>query len=399
MAPDIGAGIQVLFFLCLLIAEIVVGLYVLGYASFCFLVTFVNTAAGDDEVQWPDEPMADWILKAWYFLWILAVWAVPAAMILRLFPLPAPVFFASIIAFLWLVFPVSFLSSASASSSWIVFRPVMLRVLLRYGGTMLGFYFLTGLMLALCGGLLYAGVLGSFSAVLLLAAPACAICFFIYGRLLGRVGHRISFYKPGKRERKEQRPEEADKVQIFDPWASPAEEVNKDEAAPRPPRSRKKPSFKKKVKTRKGSRAYDPWAPAEDAGALAETPLENSEPEDPYGPAKGSYALAADDGPLPVAPKAELPDPDLESYGVAPPQVPAPPKVEPYTSPDAEKREMELATRRRPPSPPEHLLTSGVFQFPFYAHCLGPLATLAVGFLAMAFLLRLLIDMYPRGPS
>jgi hypothetical protein len=397
MAPDIGAGMQALFFFCLLIAEIIVGLFVLGYASFCFLVAFVNTAAGDDEVQWPDEPMSDWILKVWYFLWILAVWAVPAALILRTLNLSGPVFFASVTAFLWLIFPVSFLSSASASSSWLVFRAVILRVLLRHAGTMLDFYFLTGLMLALCGGLLYAGVLGSFGAVLLVAAPASAICFFIYGRLLGRVGHLISFSKPGKR--KEQRPEEADKVQIFDPWASPEEEVRKGEEAPRPPRSRKKPPFKKKVKSKKASQAYDPWAPPEATDALKETPLEDSEPEDPYGPAKGSYALAADDAPLPVAPKVDLPGPDLEGYGVAAPQVPAPPKVEPFTSPDVEKREMELAIKRRPVLPPEHPLTSGVFRFPFYPHCLGPLATLAVGFLAMVFLLRLLIAIFPWGSS
>src|SRR5438132_7521148 len=109
MGLDIGAGMQALFFFCLLIAEIVVGLYVLGYASFCFLVTFVSTTAGDDEVQWPDEPIFDWILKVWYFLWILAVWAVPAALILRMLHVPGPVCFASVIALLWLIFPVSFL--------------------------------------------------------------------------------------------------------------------------------------------------------------------------------------------------------------------------------------------------------------------------------------------------
>ena len=73
--------------------------------------------------------------------------------------------------------------------------------------------------------------------------------------------------------------------------------------------------------------------------------------------------------------------------------------MEPFTSPDVKKREMELAIKRRPALPPEHPLTSGVFQFPFYPHCLGPLATLAVGFLAMTFLLRLLIAIFPWGSN
>src|SRR5262249_25060146 len=181
-------------------------------------------------------------------------------------------------------------------------------------------------------------------------------------------GHLISWYKPGKRAM--QRPEESDRVQIFDPWAGPEEEV-KEEVAPRPPRSRKKPPFKKKFKSTK-RQSYDPWAPPDEEPAAARHgPAVEDEAEDPYGPARGAYALASEDSPAPPPPRLDLPDPNLEGYGVAPPNAPTLPPIAPFSSPDVAKQEMEFAIKRRPPLPPDRPLTAGVFQFPFYPHCLS----------------------------
>src|SRR5437660_632300 len=132
----IGAAGILIFFFSVLIAEILVSLIVLSYAAHCFLVVLVHTAAGDDHIQWPDDPLADWFLRVWHFLWLLAVWLVPAFFLMKIFHPRPPVFVAGVVALLWLVFPVTLLSSFTALSQWVIFRPVILRALLAYSGSL-----------------------------------------------------------------------------------------------------------------------------------------------------------------------------------------------------------------------------------------------------------------------
>jgi|GEM_PF-2219596 len=384
-----AAGILIIFF-AMLVAEILVSLFVFSFAAQVFLVILVGTAAGDDEVRWPGDPLYDWFLRVWHFLWILAVWFVPAFFIMKLANVPAPVFVAGTVALLWLVFPISVLSSLSALSNFVVFRPVILRAMLKHFGTLVGFYTITGILLALCTALWYAGILADYAIALPLAAFAGAMGFLIYARLLGRIGLLVSWYKPGRRRQDAPPPEEADKVQIFDPWSLPEEkdtEAANLEAAPRPPRSKKKPPFKKKRKTA-DENAYDPWAiTPEEVHAAAS----NSEPEDPLGPVSGSYGLAAADALPPPPPHADRPDAGLEAYGVAEADAERITPIQPLATPAVAKQELALAIRRRPPPPPARPLTAGVFNFPFYQQCLLPLVGLSLGFLAIAGLLRLLL--------
>ena len=390
---DLGAaGILIIFF-SVLIAGILVALFVFSYAAYCFLVVLVNTAAGDDQIKWPGDPLYDWFLRVWHFLWILAVWFVPAYFIMQLFRAPPPVFVAGIAAFFWLVFPVSVLSSLSATSNWVIFRPVILRAMLKHSGTLIGFYLSTGMLLAICCGLWYVGILTENSIVLPLAALAGAIGFLIYARLLGRIGLIVSWYKPGRRRKDAERPEEADKVQIFNPWGMPEEEEKeppRDAEAPRPPRSSKqRPSKKKK---RKDESPYDPWAiPPEQAQAIAA----DAALEDPLGPVSGTYGIAASDAPMPLQPKADLPDADLEAYAVAEAHGQPISPIQPLVTPEVAKYELELAVRRRPPPPPAKPLTTGVYNFPFYQDCLPPLCLLTLGFLAVGGLLHLLVELFP----
>jgi hypothetical protein len=384
-----AAGILIIFF-ALFIAAILVSLFVASFAAQVFLVILVGTAAGDDEVRWPGDPLYDWFLRVWHFIWILGVWSVPAFFIMKLAKAPPAVSVAGIVALLWLIFPVSVLSSLSAQSNFVIFRPIILWAMLKHFGTLVGFYLITGILLAICTALWYAGILGDHAIALPLAAFAGAMSFLIYARLLGRIGLLVSWYKPGRRRQGAPPPEEADKVQIFDPWSLPEEE-DKDpanpEAAPRPPRSKKKPAFKKKRKTA-DEKAYDPWAITPDEVHAAAT---TSEPEDPLGPVLGSYGLAAADALPPPPPRADMPDAGLEAYGVAEADAERITPIQPLATPAVAKQELELAIRRRPPPPPARPLTTGVFNFPFYQQCLLPLVGLSLGFLAIGGLLRLLL--------
>jgi hypothetical protein len=418
---DIGAAGHLLIFFAVTIGQILLSLLVFSYAAYSFLHVFIDTAAGNDEVRWPGDPMLDWILKVWYLLWLLAIWAVPAFLVLALLGISGQSFVVFLVGFLWLIFPITLLSSLSASSRLVIFRPVIVRLLLKHPATLAGFYAITGILLVICVGLFCASVLpeGSFlppvmegdprhrprrlpierGTLLPVAAVAGAIGLLIYARLLGRIGWLISRHPSGDVP-EEGRPEEADQVETFDPWSTPDEE-RKAERESEPPRNRRTPPLRsKKSKTKGRSHVQDPWAVPEEEPPAPVAPLPaktKSLPEDPYGPAEGSYDLAPADAPRPpVEPVATVNpfDESPEPYAVAPAPETAPPPV-PAPAPEVTKLEEELAAPRLPPPAPVRPLVSGVYSFPFYQACLGPLATLALGFLGVAFLLRLQIALFP----
>ena len=90
MAPDIGAGVEVLIFLVLTVLQALLGLLVLSYTGYSFLNIFVDTASGTDQVHWSRDPYQDWIFRFFYLVWLLAVWAVPATLGLKFLELPRP---------------------------------------------------------------------------------------------------------------------------------------------------------------------------------------------------------------------------------------------------------------------------------------------------------------------
>ena len=56
-----GAFGPTIIFVMTLATSAILGLIVLARSAHCFLVVFESTAAGMDEVAWPDEPFVDWL--------------------------------------------------------------------------------------------------------------------------------------------------------------------------------------------------------------------------------------------------------------------------------------------------------------------------------------------------
>jgi hypothetical protein len=398
-----AAGILIIFF-SLFIALVLVGLLVGSYAAYSFLLTLTNTAAGNDEVLWPGEPIIDWLFKVWYLSWLLAFWAVPASLVLGLLQLPAPRWALCLTALLWLIFPVSLLSSLSAQSQMVVLRPTIIRLLLKHFGATVSFYASSGLVVLGCAALGYAAVFGpsDWSLILVpLAGGVGAIGCLIYARLLGRFALLIGQSNSGKRKERERKPSDSvPPIETFDPWSLP-EEKSHAQQKPKPRRRElnRELSNQKETRSRKRSRAHDPWAmPVEEPirKTTKPTPPAAPLPEDPYGPAEGSYELS----PEGVAPLSEPPpsrsvfeEEEPEPYTVS---AAAPPsKLPPPVVPDVSKREEELATPRRPPAIPDRPFLTGVYNFPFYPQTAGPCGTLALGFLGVLALVRILLAVSP----
>src|SRR6516162_9904358 len=77
---------RAMIFVSLLAAAVLVGLLTYIYAAHCFLTTVQQTAAGNDRIRWPNEPLYDKLPRALYLACLIAIWIAPAGLLLRLAP-------------------------------------------------------------------------------------------------------------------------------------------------------------------------------------------------------------------------------------------------------------------------------------------------------------------------
>lgn len=398
---DVGAAGNLIIFFCTGVAFALVSLIVLAYSGYSFLTVLVNTAAGNDEVIWPGDPLQDWLFKGWYLMWIAVLCAMPGCLLATVvgWKLLDPQFTLMTGLSIWLCFPVCLLSSLSASSRMIVVRSQIISRLLAQGGRLIGFYFAGGLIVIAALASVYFGVVQGPAIVLPLTAVAAAICALTYARLLGRIAALVSRGQSGRSKGKgPSRPEEADLVETFDPWSVPDEAPRKPVPEPEPPP--RKPARKKKRK-KSDLAGYDPWAmPEEEAPvepARTAPPAGQQIPGDPYGPAEGSYDLLDDRASLAPPKPVEQPAAQLETeaYGMKEAAEADITKTQPATVPEVSKLELELAAPKRLPRLPRSPLLEGVYSFPYYSTTLGPLFTLSLGTFGVTALARALIALYP----
>ena len=182
-----------ILFVVFLAATMIVGTFVFAYASHCFFTIVEYTSAGNDEVVWPNEPFFDWLWEAVYMLWLVGLFLGPIALTLRAASEGSATILFTCAAFVWLLFPITLLSSMSASSRWLIVSPQLLSRLFaqRFGSLML-FYLHSGPVLAAVAAM---GYLTFFTAngiwLLVLTAAGSAALTFIYARQLGRLAHLV----------------------------------------------------------------------------------------------------------------------------------------------------------------------------------------------------------------
>src|SRR5262249_51177491 len=150
-----------------------------------------------DEITWPDEPIIDWLLRSVYLAVLLVIWLFPAGVLsralsnvwlthsgsLRLLLLAAPG--------IWLLLPFGLLSTLSANSPWVVFRPLIAVQMLRLFPSTVVFYLSSGLVLALGCALWYVALFVGVVPLVPVAAVVGGGLVLIYARLLGRMGWLI----------------------------------------------------------------------------------------------------------------------------------------------------------------------------------------------------------------
>lgn len=381
----LGAFGQVLMFVMSLVAATILGLILLARAAHCFLVIVESTAAGMDEVPWPDEPFLDWLWKPIYLFGLMSFWLLLGWFILYLvnigLAMALPGIVGVIVGVVWLLFPISLYSSLSAQSLVSLLYWPLLRRLGRRLGYLLVLYILTAPLLA--GGIVvaYLAVAGD-GWWLPIAALVIPTALFIHARLMGRLGWLLSNRTPVKdrKVRRLRNPFKKLKIEVVDPWQMPNEPV------PIP------------TATETGIEALISDIVAETPAGEMARPAERKPtsvdeevwgvPQDPYGvmteaQARTSWQERGGDPPVDegyaVAPPAATPHGDLPP----PPRPPEPILLE-------ERLRLEFK-----PTEPPLLFWSGVLSFPFYERSLGPWLGLVALVAAELFFVRMMVSLAP----
>jgi hypothetical protein len=352
-----------IFFVLTLVVTMVVGTFVFAYAAHCFFTVVEQTAAGNDEVDWPNVPYVDWLWEVVYILWLAALWMAPFAFTANSRAGTAGLIVSA--ALVWLFFPISLLSSMSASTRWALVSPALLRRLLgqRFGSLLL-FYLHSGPVLAAAVVLVYLSFFrGGGLPMLFVTAAGLAAALLIYARLIGRLAHLISHTRdPVRRSvRRTARQPAHVRAASHDPW-------DHEENRPRQP-SELPPVM---------------------------SPLE--------GPITG-YDVRFDDQPVSEpdsvrsrdpAGRRRPPDLDDVPYELQGSPTEAPPRGPmPRNWMEPPEHELALARGSTPPPPPAHPWVSGVYNFLLYSKTFPNFGVLAVGLAFLGFLIAALIELNP----
>jgi hypothetical protein len=384
--PPFGLAIM---FVLLLAATIIVGTAALCFASRCVLVVVQETAAGQDKIVWPGEPIQDWLGHAVQFMELVGIWLAPSALAARLLRdvwLPDEgVLRVLLLAVpgLWLFFPIGLLSSLSAESRWVPFRWAIVTRFLRVAPATVIFYFLTALLLGVGVVPWYYALFAGKGFLLPMAAGGSAVVLFIYSRLLGRLAWIIqrlpSTERPPAKAKTAKRPppvkppaktKRKRKADVRDPWAVPEEEAERQKLKRFPwaeePPDKAKPGYH--VPSAEEIEGY---------GFAADKPAKPEPP--PEMPPRSRLAMSPEEyGPIDVQDTPE-------------PETPTP--REPQSELFAEQVRQRLAERTRvKPVLPAYPFLSGVFTFPLYSVCLPNVGALFLAFLAVGGLVLQLIQ-------
>lgn len=79
----VGSAGNAILFVVSLVALTMVALYTFAFAAHCYLVVVQGTAVGLDRVDWPDEPIVDWLYQSLHLGGLLLLWLVPAGLLSR----------------------------------------------------------------------------------------------------------------------------------------------------------------------------------------------------------------------------------------------------------------------------------------------------------------------------
>lgn len=184
---------------------VVVGFPLALYGAHAFLTIFQGTAAGAKQIEWPSDSIPEYFWKGFYLAWLIGLWLGPAFFVGRRLGSEADsAFLAYFLPMLviWLMYPVSQMSSMSGPTIWLPLWPDVFLRLKQKPALTLSFYALSGLVLVAFG-IAFHWTFGETPVIFLFfGAPLLVVAWLMYARLLGRVAFVLSFTKPWLEKKK-----------------------------------------------------------------------------------------------------------------------------------------------------------------------------------------------------
>lgn len=199
----------VIFMPSLAVAAVFSFVLILFLANY-FLDILESTATGYREVVWhPGETLQN-IWKFWYMLWLFGLWFGPGYLIAKAVAAGSGSDWVKLwlpIGIVWLLYPVSQLSSLSASTIWLPLVPDVFARLAQKPAVTLGFYLLSIPVLALFAvAFKWAFLTKGEWEMLFVGAPLVVLALFLYARLIGRLAFVLAFTKGFLQRKKKKKP-------------------------------------------------------------------------------------------------------------------------------------------------------------------------------------------------
>lgn len=220
-------GLGALIFVPALVGSTLLGFVFLLFVANYFLAVLEGTAAGAKEIPWQSEPITDNFTKVFYLAWLIGLWAGPAYLVTRFVAPGDPwVKLAVPLLVMWALYPVSQLTSLSASSAWVPLNLEVFTRLVQKPVVVVGFFGLSLPVLALSGvAFKWAFLTKGEYELLFVGAPLLALGMLLYARLLGRLAFALLFTKNilGRKKRKKAEVMDATPPASLEPAPPPAE--------------------------------------------------------------------------------------------------------------------------------------------------------------------------------
>ncbi|MGF1582269.1 MAG: hypothetical protein ACFCD0_23340 [Gemmataceae bacterium] len=201
-----GEAIKQLVHLMALIGTGLFGLLGFAYGAYCLVVILEQTAAGNRDIVWPDEPFTDWLGKGVYLGWVLLLCAIPGSLLgLPLGGMVTSLTLGKVLLVLgsvWLLLPLVLLSSLSAQSMFAVINPQFLRRAIYHFGPLMLFYGLSAIVWVFTVTICFVAQARSLVWLIFLAPLVGAAGVFLFGRLLGRFAWLVTNQPPPSKKLK-----------------------------------------------------------------------------------------------------------------------------------------------------------------------------------------------------
>ncbi|MFM8271112.1 MAG: hypothetical protein ACKODX_02145 [Gemmata sp.] len=223
-------NLDALIFVPALVGSTIIGFVFLLCASNYFLTVLEGTAAGAKEIPWQSEAITDHFPKVFYLAWLIGLWCGPAYFVGRALASGADAGWLRLavpLLVMWALYPVSQLSSLSASSVWVPLTADVFARLSQKPLVTAGFFALSLPVVALLGvAFKWAFMTKGEWHLLFAGSPLLALAALLYARLLGRLAFALMFTKHLFQKKKKKKP----KPQV--PVATAIEDREPEESRP-----------------------------------------------------------------------------------------------------------------------------------------------------------------------